>query len=278
MTEQQTEYIKDAMEMIGMETPRQIVTEVSGFTPMFDAIVQEYQDETIAAVFGAIWRYCQMQDGICRASLDTIASTIGVNKATVMRHADRLCEDGYIKDLTPELRNRPHIYAETGRIQIKSKFETVAQRNTTVAQRNTTVAQSKLSKDLKKDIKKDERYSGFSTATSKLGNLRGGSLNSIDVDYLNDWTGKHTEEWIGKAIEIAQAKGARSSSYVDKILLGWEANGYPKTRDQQIAERKGTKPNGTHQQNNNQPEHTDADRAIAARIKAQRAAADLQRV
>ena len=224
MTEQQTEYIKDAMEMIGMETPRQIVTEVSGFTPMFDAIVQEYQDETIAAVFGAIWRYCQMQDGICRASLDTIASTIGVNKATVMRHADRLCEDGYIKDLTPELRNRPHIYAETGRIQIKSKFETVAQRNATVAQRNATVAQSKLSKVFKKDIKKDEDDEALATI-SKSYSSEIGMITPMIADELREASTAYPVQWTLDAIKEAATQNKRGWKYILAILTRWKSQG-----------------------------------------------------
>ena len=229
--EDRPDYITDAMQMIGADTPRRIVTEVSGFTPIFDAIVQDYHDETIAAVFGAIWRYCQMQDGVCRASLGTIADVIGVDKATVMRHAQILCEDGYLKDLTPDLRNRPHIYAETGRIQMRSKFETVAQRNTTVAERNATVAQSKLSKDLKKDIKKERTTT--TTAAPKKSNAFAlyesniGPLTPIISDTLKDMEQTYTEAWVLRAIQEAATSNVRNLKYIGGILAGYKERGSP---------------------------------------------------
>lgn len=236
--EDRPDYITDAMQMIGADTPRRIVTEVSGFTPIFDAIVQDYHDETTAAVFGAIWRYCQMQDGVCRASLETIADVIGVNKATVMRHAQILCDDGYLKDLTPDLRNRPHIYAETGRIQMRSKFETVAQRNVTVAQRNATVAQrnatvaeSKLSKDLKKDIKK-ERTTTTAAAPKKsnvfaLYESNIGPLTAFISDTLKDMEQTYTEAWVLRAIQEAAMSNVRNLKYIGGILAGYKERGSP---------------------------------------------------
>ena len=149
-----------------------ILADVSGFTPIIDQLAEQY-GLMRAAIFGRIWRFCQMEDGVCRASLDTIASSLGIDKATVMRHASELVKDGYLKDLTPDLRNRPHVYADTGKASIKigigaavaqcntdqktvaPRNTSVAPRNTSVAQRNATVAESQLSKDTKKDQKKD---------------------------------------------------------------------------------------------------------------------------
>ena len=145
-----------------------ILADVSGFTPIIDQLAEQY-GLMRAAIFGRIWRFCQMEDGVCRASLDTIASSLGIDKATVMRHASELVKDGYLKDLTPDLRNRPHVYADTGKASIKigigaavaqcntdqktvaPRNTSVAPRNTSVAQRNATVAESQLSKDTKKD-------------------------------------------------------------------------------------------------------------------------------
>jgi predicted ArsR family transcriptional regulator len=129
--------------------PRTILTDFDGFTPVIDEMARQH-GLVRAAVFGRIWRYCQMTDGACSASLETIADGLGVDKATVLRHATALEEDGYISDLTPDARNRPHIYTDTGKASILIGFkagvtgaanETVAQRNATVAQRNATVAQ-----------------------------------------------------------------------------------------------------------------------------------------
>ena len=48
-----------------------ILAHVNGWTPMLDSLVQEFGLVT-AAVFGRIWRYCQMPAGICSASMETI--------------------------------------------------------------------------------------------------------------------------------------------------------------------------------------------------------------
>ena len=61
-----------------------------------------------------------------------------------------------------------------------------------------------------------------------------GSLNTSVPRYVDTWLEKHTLEWILKAIDEANARGARSEKYVDKVLIGWEANGYPKSRDEQV--------------------------------------------
>lgn len=136
-----------------------ILADVDGFTPVIDRIADEL-GLTSAAVFGRMWRFCQMEDGVCKASLETIATGLGIDRATVMRHADKLCEAKYLKDLTPDARNVPHVYADTGKAGIRvnitvaqrnSLAESVAQSNATVAESNKTVAESKLKKVLNTD-------------------------------------------------------------------------------------------------------------------------------
>lgn len=84
---------------------------MSTFTPIFDIIAGEYGLIT-AAVFGRIWRYSQYK-GVCTASHDRIARDIGVERRTVIRHISILAKDGYISDLSPGVRNRPHHYRIT---------------------------------------------------------------------------------------------------------------------------------------------------------------------
>jgi hypothetical protein len=118
-----------------------------------------------AAVFGRVWRFCQMKDGVCRASLETISEGLKIDRATAYRHIAELCKDGYLKDLTPDLRNRPHVYADTGKAGIRLSVSGgvaqdntgVAERNTTVAQDNTGVAESSMSKVSKKRSKKEKK-------------------------------------------------------------------------------------------------------------------------
>ena len=118
------------------------LSEVKGFTPVIDVLTDEL-GLMPAVAYGVVWRYCQMEEGVCKASMTKIARRIGVDRATVHRHIKALCEAGYLKDLTPGLRNCPHIYADTGRAKIKgllavessvaesnSKLQTVAESNT----------------------------------------------------------------------------------------------------------------------------------------------------
>jgi DNA-binding Lrp family transcriptional regulator len=84
----------------------------SGWTPVYDEIAQKHGIVT-AAVFGIIWRFCQMRERVCRASIANLAARLGINRLTVMRHIELLTSEGLIKDLSPTLRNRPHVYVVT---------------------------------------------------------------------------------------------------------------------------------------------------------------------
>jgi hypothetical protein len=141
---------------------------VDGWTPLIDELVQLY-GVVGASVFGRIWRYCQMKDHVCSVPLSRIAEDLKMDKSTIMRYAVRLCEDGYLKDKTPDAGNRPHVYADTGKasigVTVKAKSgtpnkqesdlksvvlnnEIVAQNNVAlnnVAQNNEIVAQSNAS-------------------------------------------------------------------------------------------------------------------------------------
>jgi len=93
------------------------LSQVEGFTPAIDALV-EREGLLVAVTYGVAWRFCNMKDKVCRASLETLARMTGLSKATVQRNLAKLVEAGYLKDLTPGLRNRPHVYADTGQAQI----------------------------------------------------------------------------------------------------------------------------------------------------------------
>jgi hypothetical protein len=94
-----------------------VLTEVSGFTPLIDDIISELGLVT-AAVFGTVWRYCQMESGTCTASLETIASRLNINRKTVERHIKMLCEMGYLEDTTPGRRHSPHVYRDTSKAKL----------------------------------------------------------------------------------------------------------------------------------------------------------------
>jgi hypothetical protein len=96
---------------------------IEGFTPASDVLVERYSSTT-AMVFGAVWRYCQMKDGVCYAALDKIAARAGYSYSTTLRHIKLLCEEGYLFDQNPGLRNGPHTYRLTGKLDVEQETVT----------------------------------------------------------------------------------------------------------------------------------------------------------
>lgn len=99
-----------------------ILSEVKGFTPVIDVVVKDV-GLIEAVVYGVVWRYCQREDGVCTASLKTIGEQVGVSSKTAKRHIKALCSKGYLEDTTPGMRNRPHVYRDTGKVKIKGMLE-----------------------------------------------------------------------------------------------------------------------------------------------------------
>jgi DnaD/phage-associated family protein len=98
-----------------------------------------------------------------------------------------------------------------------------------------------------------------------------GALNTSVARYVDAWLEKHSLDWILKAINEANDRGARSEKYVDKILIGWEANGYPKTRNEQvIAAKNGKGKSNGNSKPNPEQDYTPDDYRIANEIRAQR--------
>lgn len=75
-----------------------ILTKVNGWTPIIDSIVEDC-GLTTAAVFGVIWRFCQMRNGVCSASQDTLAERLGISRQTMNVHIKMLVEKGYLEFL-----------------------------------------------------------------------------------------------------------------------------------------------------------------------------------
>lgn len=86
----------------------------------------------------------------------------------------------------------------------------------------------------KKELFKNKLDERFAAIAKKLSEVTGGGLNSESADLIGTWMEKHTDEWIFMALQKAEAKGARHQNYVDSILIGWEANGYPKSREDKV--------------------------------------------
>lgn len=92
-----------------------ILGEVSGFTPVID-VIADALGLIPAAVYGVVLRYCQFKDGVCYETLETLAEHLGCAPSTVQRQIRRLCQKGYLTDITPELRNSPHHFKITSEI------------------------------------------------------------------------------------------------------------------------------------------------------------------
>jgi DNA-binding transcriptional MocR family regulator len=99
-----------------------VLMNTQGFTPVIDGVLRDTSAST-ALVFGMVWRFCQMDKGVCLASKNAIAKRLGVSVRHVMRHINILVDKGYIEDLTPAQRNHPHIYRDTGKAEYRPQVE-----------------------------------------------------------------------------------------------------------------------------------------------------------
>jgi len=100
------------------------LTRVEGFTPVIDVLVDEL-GLMPALVYGTVWRYCQMKDSVCKASLGKLAKRVGISYNTALRHIKTLCDKGYLEDTTPNLRYAPHVYVDTGKAKILNLISAV---------------------------------------------------------------------------------------------------------------------------------------------------------
>lgn len=137
-----------------------VLAQVDGFTPIIDALVEDV-GIIAAAVFGRMWRYCQMENGVCHASLGTIADELHLSVRTVIRHSDNLVSKGYLKDTTPDLRNVPHTYADTGKAGISISVVGMTKSHSGYDKKS----QPGMTKShLKKEYKKEDKTQGAEKA------------------------------------------------------------------------------------------------------------------
>jgi len=81
------------------------------FTPVFDDITQNPALGAMAGlVFGIVWRYCQMKQGVCFASVATISKRSGVSAPTVSKYLKQLVDAGYLVNTTPSVKGISHHY------------------------------------------------------------------------------------------------------------------------------------------------------------------------
>jgi len=161
-----------------------ILTNVDGFTPLPDLLVARYGVVT-ATIWGVAWRFCQMSDGVCRTSMDKIAERAGVSRQTALKHIGILVKDGFFEDKTPDLKNKPHTYRDTGKVGMYNRFgigvkqidSTVNLVDSTVKQIDSTVneidshCQLDVHEDSIKDTEKEREEEKKANANSKISPL-----------------------------------------------------------------------------------------------------------
>jgi DNA-binding Lrp family transcriptional regulator len=231
--ETKPEYITESQEALEMSgkgynndpvPPNEFIATISGFTLAPDAIINEYGYVT-ALVWGVTWRFCQMSDGVCRASLEKIGARLGMSERTIIRHLETLCNNGYLFDTTPNLKNKPHIYADTGKIKVKMNIEagvTESQRAMTESQRQGD--RESVEESIKKQVKK-QKINGASampkTPTTKATDFPELVLHR---EVVKHWCKPHQREIVISAIQKINTRLGRLA-VVDDIIPFWQAWG-----------------------------------------------------
>ena len=100
---------------------------ITGFTPAFDHLLENY-GPIRALVFGKYWRYWAAYGKACNRQ-EAMAAQIGIDDRTLRNHLKALVTDGYLEDLTPKVKNRPHSYIPTSKITIEIEARAKVQPN-----------------------------------------------------------------------------------------------------------------------------------------------------
>lgn len=135
-----------------------ILAQVDGWTPVIDAMVKDVGLMT-AIIFGKAWRYCQMSDGVCKASQDRMADELGISRATINAHLSKLTEAGYLNDLTPNLLGLPHQYADTGKANLSISLTATCKNDLHLPVKNidTKILVKETNKETKKMVAKPQK-------------------------------------------------------------------------------------------------------------------------
>lgn len=213
---------------------------IKNFTPLLDDLVRKYGVIT-AAVWGRVWRYAQQESKVCQAAQDKIATELNISKRTVIRHLQTLTDDGYLKDHTPDLRNKPHTYSVTRKAYILITVEGVTESHSKpgsgVTESHPGVTEShshsdreSLEETIKKQLKRQEEEEKSPAASVgvvyKAYEKEIGSLTPSISDILADALEDYPAEWIVSAFEEAARNNKRSWSYAEAILKRWKTEGY----------------------------------------------------
>lgn len=136
-----------------------ILMDVNSWTPVVDSLVCDTDLET-AAIFGAIWRYCQMEHGECYASRQKIADRVGLSYKTVQRRIAILVDKGYLQDITPHMRYSPHTYRDTGKVAVRDMIKAIIDEGILDQKHPHTAYKSRDMQDTLERVAEDLEYKG----------------------------------------------------------------------------------------------------------------------
>jgi len=176
-----------------------------------------------AAVWGKMWRYCQGKDGVCRAKLERIAKELNISRMTVIRHIETLVADGFMKDTTPDLKNRPHVYADTGKVAMFNKFGmsvTVTESYSAVTESDSE-SHTELLEDSIEDSKQ-KRDSAPNFKTMELKDAKRLDTLRMYEQATNFFPGSLLWETVHNAI----TDNNLTFEQINEAAIAWELNGY----------------------------------------------------
>lgn len=198
------------------DTPRIIYGSVSKFTPCPDVLIEKY-GHTASIIWGKIWRYCQMTDGVCNASILRLARELNITDDTVAKHIKSLEEGGYILDLTPTLRHAPHTYTDTGKLVLRVNI---------FMEETPEVGTEKIGTGYRKNRLKESttsRREENNIFTAYEENI--GLITPMISDELKEAEKEYPESWIIDGISLAVKNNKRNWRYVETILKRWKTDG-----------------------------------------------------
>lgn len=203
-----------------------ILGQLNGFTPVIDGMIPEVGAMT-ALVFGKAWRYCQMSDGVCKASQDRIADELGLSRATINAHISKLVEAGYLEDTTPDLVGLPHQYRDTGKANLSISFTGNVSKNLTPTSQKSLHPPVK-NLDTKKELNKESIKNEDDDALRKISRAYESEIGVITpmiADELREASTAYPLQWTLDAIHESAVQNKRGWKYVSAILARWKAQG-----------------------------------------------------
>jgi len=115
-----------------------------------------------------------------------------MSERTIIRHLGILVDYGFLEDTTPDLKNKPHIYADTGKIRIGISVEaTVTESHPTMTESHSAMTESHREgdreslEDSNKKVLNKENNNEFFSSSKKRPTPEG--LPEPTGDLMGDW-------------------------------------------------------------------------------------------